>query len=198
MRASLKYKFIFLSNPRCASRSIRKMLDEHSEIKSVHISERTASQTFYHHIRAQEAKEHFEARGLRWDDFFSFCVVRNPWTRVPSLFSWYKYHNPLSEICLEEFVFNVIDVQRPMMMSALNFAQDSNRRVLINRFLKFEALESESAALAEHLALGHIKLANVGRGNTAPAEDMGKAVTDKIAELYSDDVEYFCYSPPGS
>lgn len=80
MRASLKYKFIFLSNPRCASRSIRKTLDEHSDIKSVHISELAASLPFYHHIRAAEAKEHFEAQGLRWEEFFSCCVVRDPWT----------------------------------------------------------------------------------------------------------------------
>lgn len=84
------------------------------------------------------------------------------------------------------------------MMIAMNFAQNSNREILINRFLKFEASESEWAAVAEHLGLGHIKLANVGRGVTTPAEDMGKAVTDRIGELYSDDVEYFRYSRPGS
>ncbi len=85
MRISHKYKFIFISKPKCASSSIRHMLDEYSDIKSNDVY------PFHHHVTAFELKTYFEKMGWNWEEYYSFCTLRNPWDMIVS---WYHYAKP--------------------------------------------------------------------------------------------------------
>lgn len=116
LRISHNYKFIFLSNPRCGSTSIRKILDPYSDIISsktylkaiikqflkintfYSISTQLFKSTFYylthindenpyqHHVNARRLKSHFEALNWDWDKYYSFAILRNPWDRVVSFY----------------------------------------------------------------------------------------------------------------
>ena len=86
MRISHKKKFIFLANPRSASTSIRKILDPYSDISSKLISEVDQNFPFYHHITALELKNIFEKKGWDWDSYTKFCIIRNPYERIVSLY----------------------------------------------------------------------------------------------------------------
>lgn len=89
MRISHRYRFVFLSNPRTASRSIRAVLDEYSDIKSVHSSRVSKQSPFYHHMPAGEAKRVFDERRWDWFEYRRFCIVRNPYARMVSLYHHY-------------------------------------------------------------------------------------------------------------
>lgn len=89
MRISHRYRFVFLSNPRTASRSIRKALDDFSDIRSVDSTRTSKQSPFHHHMPANEAKQAFDERGWDWFSYHRFCVVRNPYTRVVSLYHLY-------------------------------------------------------------------------------------------------------------
>lgn len=91
MRISHQHRFLFLSYPRTASRSVRKVLDRYSDIESVNISRINQEHPFYHHMPAKEAKSVFDEMGWDWFRYRRFCVVRNPYARVVSL-----YHHHLS------------------------------------------------------------------------------------------------------
>jgi len=84
MRISHRYKFIFLSKPRCASTFVRTILDPYSDIKS------SSSAPFHHHATALELKLYFEQVGWDWNDYFSFTTVRNPWEMIVSYFTFFK------------------------------------------------------------------------------------------------------------
>jgi len=86
MRISHKYKFVFLATPRTGSTTVRKVLDDYSDIISVRISQKNRQFPFYDHISAAELKQIFDRKGWQWEDYRTFCVVRNPFDRVVSLY----------------------------------------------------------------------------------------------------------------
>ncbi len=87
MRISHRYKFVFFSNPKTGSESVRLMLDPFSEIKCVRLRERTAEFPFYDHILPVELREVFRERGWDFDSYYKFTFVRNPWARLVSVYA---------------------------------------------------------------------------------------------------------------
>ncbi|MDD4955629.1 MAG: sulfotransferase family 2 domain-containing protein [Candidatus Omnitrophica bacterium] len=85
MRISHKYKFIFFSNPRTGSESVRKALDPFSDIFSS-----VNDPVYNNHITPEELKNHFLKMGWDWDKYFKFCFVRNPWDRLVSIYYRFK------------------------------------------------------------------------------------------------------------
>ena len=86
MRISHRYRFVFFSNPKTGSESVRALLDPYSDICGVPMWEMTAENPFYSHISPREVRELFAERGWPYDDYCSFTFVRNPWARLVSLY----------------------------------------------------------------------------------------------------------------
>lgn len=86
MRISHQHRFVFLANPRTGSTTVGKILDDYSDVKSVHSTETNAEFPFYDHISASELKVIFEKKGWEWAGYKKFCMVRNPFDRVVSLY----------------------------------------------------------------------------------------------------------------
>ncbi len=84
MRISHKYRFVFISKPRCGSTSIRRMLDPFSDIFG------TPYFPYHYHTTAIELKNHFTDMGWKWDNYYVFTTVRNPWDMMVSYFSFFK------------------------------------------------------------------------------------------------------------
>ncbi len=83
MRISTQYKFIFFSNPKTGSESVRKILDPYSDIKD---SKSTKESPFDSHVAPSEIKAFFQEKGWAYDDYFKFAFVRNPWAKMVSLY----------------------------------------------------------------------------------------------------------------
>jgi hypothetical protein len=86
MRISHQHKFIFFAVPRTGSTTVRRVLDDYSDIQSVHITETSEEHPFYHHISPREVVEIFDQRGWDYSQYRTFCFARNPFDRVVSLF----------------------------------------------------------------------------------------------------------------
>ena len=170
MRISHSKKFIFLANPRTASTSLRSVLDPHSDIKSRLVSDLTNDFPFYHHITARELEGEFRKRGWEWENYQKFCVVRNPFERIVSLYNHqqkiYKetsspsrYFAAIGEygfvhatkMCLlylirpksfSEFVKR-IDPKKSLTISIQNFTFDESGKSLVEYYVRFESLEHD-------------------------------------------------------
>lgn len=86
MRLSHTHEFIFFSNPKTGSESVRKLLDPYSDVAGVPMWQRTEEQPFYTHIKPVEVREILNERGFDYDEYFTFTFVRNPWARMVSLY----------------------------------------------------------------------------------------------------------------
>lgn len=182
MRISHQYKFIFLATPRTGSTSIRKILDDYSDIKSVHITEINEDFPFYHHISARELKDIFNQRGWNWWDYRKFCIVRNPFDRVVSLFhhkeklnsesfqkklkesqgvEFYKKFlmyskqkiRSFSQNKFENYVMQINPHRNRLATSINEFTCDSNGSSLVDDILMFETLEVELPSYLKNIGL---------------------------------------------
>ena len=86
MRISHRHKFVFFSNPKTGSSSIRKLLDPYSDLAGVPYQQTDAEMPFFSHMRPEEARLAFEGKGWDFDEYFRFTFVRNPWARLVSLY----------------------------------------------------------------------------------------------------------------
>jgi hypothetical protein len=86
MRLSHRYRFIFFSNPKTGSESVRLLLDAYSDIKGVPYLQRTPANPFYSHITPRETRDIFETYGWDFESYFKLTFVRNPWARLVSLY----------------------------------------------------------------------------------------------------------------
>ena len=83
MRISHDNKFVFIAIPKTGSTTVRKLLDNFSDIKSMHLNG-----NFAMHATAQQVKSEFVVKGWCWIDYYKFTVVRNPIARLLSFHSY--------------------------------------------------------------------------------------------------------------
>lgn len=86
MIVSHRHKFIFYSNPKTGSESVRALLAPFQEVEVVPYLRQGAQRTFYPHIRPIDARDLFLQRGWDFEAYFGLVFVRNPWARMVSLY----------------------------------------------------------------------------------------------------------------
>jgi hypothetical protein len=84
LRISHKNKFVFISKPKCGTTSVRKLLDNHSDVYS------SDKYPFHHHTTAYELKHLFSKLGWDWNSYYRFATVRNPWDMIVSFYFYSK------------------------------------------------------------------------------------------------------------
>jgi hypothetical protein len=106
LRISHRHKFIFFSNPRTGSESVRLFLDPITDVFSVEIPKITEKHPYYHHIRPIEVHNHFNKIGLNFLEYYRFTFVRNPWKRLVSTYFRIKKFIPNFHSSFEEWLLN--------------------------------------------------------------------------------------------
>lgn len=85
MLVSHDHRFIFFSNPKTGSESVRELLAPYADVEGIPMWEASDEHPYYSHIRPVEVREIFRERGHAFGDYFRFTFVRNPWSRLVSL-----------------------------------------------------------------------------------------------------------------
>lgn len=148
MRISIRRRFVFLSNPRCGSQSIRAMLDPHADIFS------TAEKPFHHHANAQTVRRALRRLGFDWNEFYSFTTIRNPWKRAVSFWQ-YGAANPASvwhRRREEAGSFDAFCETIPAGTAAIRFCGDGER-YLVRQIVRLEDLQRDYPKIAEALGI---------------------------------------------
>lgn len=210
-RISHKYKFIFFAYPKTGSATVRNMLDEYSDIRATTYKKRTKENPFYSHITALETKKIFEERGWDYDSYFKFVVIRNPYSRIVSLYNMSFRNMPfrtyLSKLKnhgsggmpggAQDDKWKVNGVY-----SLLNFAGDGEE-LLVDQVIKLEDMNSELPKLFTKLGIpppSKIPRRNIGNYSTKTGkgrdwkEYYDKQTSDKIKQLYGWELAKYNYS----
>lgn len=217
MRISHKYKFVFISVPRSASTTCRKILDKYSDIKSTHITKIDESFPFYHHITAKEVKKIFEEKGWEWDEYRKFCLVRNPFDRIVSLYFLTKRITTGGDI-ERTFMFNLSNYIKSTFKPKLKFKDfvlrlneknrlyapiteyinDNNGNIIVNDIILYENMNVD---LPNYLSEIGINIDNNGidLNNESKARQNyqnyfdSEELIEKVAAMYDYEIKKFNY-----
>ncbi len=203
--------------PRTGSTTVRSVLDRYSDIKSVHITQTTRQFPFYHHIPARELKSIFDQRGWDWFAYRRFCVVRNPFDRVVSLYHHYQkinadrgksrtsprnflkylYFKVRPEITFAEYVMK-LNPQDPLTVSLKEFICDESGEFLVDDVLTFEHLDSLLPAYLQQMNISitkeEIPVLNSSTGREPYTLYYTREAREKVESLYAYEIQRFSYT----
>lgn len=89
MLISHKFKFLSICIPKTATKSLRHTLSQYIDITGNPNAKN--KETFYQHEIAKSAKQKFIERQWDWNDYFKYTIIRNPWARYASLYTWSQH-----------------------------------------------------------------------------------------------------------
>ncbi|WP_156137620.1 sulfotransferase family 2 domain-containing protein [Methyloceanibacter caenitepidi] len=193
MRLSDRHRFVFISNPRCGSTSIRQMLDPFSDVRS-----KTPPPVpwLHHHAGADLIEAGMKETGRNPDDYVFLTTVRNPWARV---FSAYKFglknpnstwHAPaVSEGSVNGFV------QHPHVIGKMRGHALESKATKRVRVFRIEDQTDELLTLASSIVGESISLPHV---NTTEDSSYTDAFTEAnaiglVAEIFASDIAFAGY-----
>jgi hypothetical protein len=191
-------------------------LDPYSDVRSVNVTRTRRDFPFYHHIPARELKAVFDERGWNWTDYRSFCVVRNPYSRVVSLYHHHlrmrvgKYlelsavmrlrkrlrYRLEPEPTFRDYVLSL--AQRPGLARPFKgFAFDSAGNCLVDDVLRFETLATELPTHLQTLGLGQDawQIPVLATSNIRDyREPYDEETMETVGTLYQFEMERYGYS----
>lgn len=155
MRISHKFKYIFVSIPKTASTAIRESLNDYCDVSSDsypnHYGAVNAKYTknfdkdFLPHLKLFEIQEKFEERNWNYKDYTKFTVIRNPWDREVSHYTYKKR-------IVEKFNKYKSGAWKPKHKFNVDYAKDCERIVELypnfNDFIKSEKWQTMSPCYA--------------------------------------------------
>lgn len=123
MVISHTHKFIFFSNPKTGSESVREVLSPYAEEEIVSYQEVNKMRPFYSHMSPLEVKTEFESRGLNYDEYYKFMFTRNPFERLVSLYEMIYRHDlkrDLNRVKKALLKLNVLGTLKHSIIALLN------------------------------------------------------------------------------
>ncbi|HED6184630.1 TPA: sulfotransferase family 2 domain-containing protein [Campylobacter coli] len=190
-----KYKCIFIHVPKVAGSSI----------------ERAIYQTDKWLVGHVKASDYTKFDKDKFDSYFSFGFVRNPYDRVVSAYHYLKNDSPdpcdikwgrlhINNLTFEEFILSLQDEEfKEEILSKNHFSFqykylcDKNMNILVNFIGKFEKLDNDFKKILNILRRKD-SLVHINKSKHLNYRDYYNSQTYKIIrEIYRDDFEIFDY-----
>lgn len=152
---------------------------------------RRRKRRFYHHMKARELKPYL--RESVWNEYFKFCIERNPWDRVISFYYWQYPDEPRPT--LGEF----LESPRCRLLKERGIeVYTIDGEVVVDRVLRFERLAEGLEEVRVHLGLPEPLLlprtkASSRKDRRSYREILTDRERDSIAHLFADEIALFGY-----
>jgi hypothetical protein len=156
------------------------------------------------HSTARQVQNAFQKE---WDDYFKFCVVRNPWTHAVSDYYWRLKGQGNPDVTFREFVMRLEDPKRPdpeRLRPPLITNWDIytiDDRIALDHVARYEDLNDEMDAVGRQIGLP-IDLSTIDakgkvRDRRKPvAEHYDQELTNLVGRIYEKEATAFGYEPP--
>ena len=216
MRISHRHRFIFFAFPKTGSRSLRKALQPYSDVLSTDADrpgKTNGGVPIPTHIRPLDLRPIMAANGWPFDAYFRFVFVRNPWSRLVSLYRMIEEIGGRRAPPFDAWLMKVrtdgdgaaVGAERAPNWARYgtytldNFVGDENGRRLVDRVFRLE----DMAAIPDELCHHGIPIAAdaIRRENARPPVDLNAYYTSPalkaiVAMRYASDIAEFGYSYP--
>ena len=193
-RISHKHKFIFFAFPKTGSESIRKILDPYSDIKAVVKSKITKENPFYTHITPEETRNIFQEKGWNYNEYFKFVCVRNPFSRLISL-----YHMTFKGKAAPSFSNWILNLKPHSkergnwflngQLSFHDYITDNSNSILVDKVIKLEEIDRELPKVLKQLNIKHKYIPHVNKGSYFPSKVIVKLSHQPLSKNDSNDKE---------
>lgn len=212
MPVSDKYECILIHIPKTAGTSMEYVLGMHGDKDTVglerdlsHNSEVDYKNFFgrdLQHLTFNELKKHLKMPKDKFNNYFKFAFVRNPWDRMVSEFSWDSNWNKgdgrFSRSYFRKKVFELFAKYKKDSLTAKHYIPQSkfiveDDQVLVDFVGKYENLEQDWANLCNKLGINK----DLPERMTSERKEYHKyydSNTKKIiSKIYARDIEIFNY-----
>lgn len=202
-------KFVFVHVTKCAGTSVTHAYAPHACHDDLIIGATPEGEAVEKAGHPAGLHKHSRAAELRafisndvWDSYRSLTVVRNPWARLVSFYTWCRKYSHSYQICepacsgsFQAFLRSpqVANMAKKAQMS--DWVVDEDGRVIVEQILRVEDLATGLPGVMESFGLPVARLAHRNRsGSDVPWQDWYDP-TDRrmVADLFERDVESFGY-----
>lgn len=207
-------KFIFIHIPKCGGTSI--ILALHKNKKHLELSFNgkcpAGFEDLYglwmNHMPASVLKAVIDGKTLardneKWEDFFKFAFVRNPWDRMVSTYHYHKVRmndstfrqqNPKVVAAFEKAIdFNAWVAAGLYEQPATYYLCDSNDNLLVDFVGKFERLEEHWRTVCNIVGLDYVLPHERATKHDVYMSYYDKQSIDAVAQHFAKDIERFDY-----
>lgn len=182
MIISHKYKFIFIKTLKTAGTSIEvdlnKVLGETDIVTEIYPPEEGCIPKNYmgymSHMSAMRVKERVDP--VVWNEYFKFCVEREPVDKVISHYCMLK-NSPFLSQYWRNLTFDGYMAKREFPVDTFRYT-DENGELIVDKILKYEDLENEFEDVTRELGL-NLKLTS--RAKSGYRKDL--KITEEQAEI---------------
>ena len=151
----------------------------------------------------QRYMEHMPARKIRrrigretWDQYFKFCIARNPWDRVISQYYWRQKNLPEEEM---PSIMEFLDSKHTQSLLRKGFGLYTLKgAVAVDKICRYESLVEDLEEVRLHLGLPDpLELPKAKSGIRKDKrhynEVLSEAEKNRIAELFKDEIQLIGY-----
>lgn len=177
-----EYKCIFVHIPKTAGQSV-----EHVFLNLLGLTWETRAPLLLRHNDRPElgpprlahlrADEYVQFRYLSqemFDEYFKFSFVRNPWSRMVSIYKYLGYHNEqhFKMFVFGDFVNTVFRKKHWLVGPQHEFVYSRDGQLLVDKLGRFEDIQSDFGAVCREIGIPDVKLPHV---NSSKSKAVGSA-----------------------
>jgi hypothetical protein len=220
---SHEYRCIFVHIPKCAGTSIESVFghlqgyhgrdgQDHRSIRLLAqpvISSRTLlsvpgqidiARRIRHHLRrGMNPRNKITVNKQQYLDYFKFAFVRNPWSRVYSMYKnvvrdeFHRSNYGIAEgIAFKEFLARFAG--KGMLRPQTYWLKDADGKIPFDFIGKFENLEEDFRQTCQLLGIENIRLPHKVKGEAADyREHYDEATHHLVRKIYAEEIELFNY-----
>ncbi|WP_298038606.1 sulfotransferase family 2 domain-containing protein [uncultured Desulfuromonas sp.] len=198
---SHKHKFIFIKTAKTAGTSIEVFLSRHCGREDVltpifphvepHVARNYEEKEFFNHIPAADIKKKV-SREI-WNNYFKFCVERNPWDKTLSHYHMLRFRAE-NNLSLDEYF------EKGQFCFNYPKYTDNSGSVIVDRIVKYENLSEELAYIFRRLnipfegSLGVKAKSEYRTDRRHYKEILSTEQAEIISKAFSREIELFGYS----
>ena len=205
MLISDSHQFVFVHVRKAAGTSLRQILGQVSLPKNnqlwYKLLSRNGFSVDYHKYSFRKHSALIEAEksmpSERYQSYFKFAFVRNPWDRLVSEFEYIKTqnthsrHKKLSQMTFEDYI--TYQGQRPAAHQ-FNVLCNKSGDLGVDYVGKFERLDDSLVEISNKVKLDCSQIPHINKIKRQPFQSYYNATTaEKVAKLWAKDIAVFDY-----
>lgn len=207
MLISSRHKFIFFHVPKAAGSSITEALQKYSDYPFARLyhymydifGQKPGINLYYRHIKPRELRTLMNAE--KFDSYFKFAFVRNPWDWHVSQFHYHKqsknayFHRQLRSMNFEEYVEWAVSHIEEANADQSDFLTDAHGKILVDFIGKFENIENDFNEVRKKIGIQlNMKHKNPSSRKEKFQDYYSEKTKQLIAEAFAEDISRFNYA----